>query len=137
MGAGDLSATGHYDGGEACMEDRPQFRVGYERLADEVGVVTLEGEIDIYSSPQFKEVLLKGIEEGANHVIIDLTDVTFIDSTALGVLVSGAKRVRPRNGSLDIICVDENIIRILEITGLDRIFGIYQSRAEALKAAVP
>lgn len=119
------------------MEDRPQFRVGYERLADEVGVVTLEGEIDIYSSPQFKEVLLKGIEEGANHVIIDLTDVTFIDSTALGVLVSGAKRVRPRNGSLDIICVDENIIRILEITGLDRIFGIYQSRAEALKAAVP
>jgi anti-sigma B factor antagonist len=118
------------------MEDRPQFHVAYQRLSDDVGVVTLEGEIDIYSSPQFKEVLLKGIEEGATRVIIDLTDVTFIDSTALGVLVSGAKRVRPRNGGLDIICVDENIIRILEITGLDRIFGIYPSRAEALKATV-
>jgi anti-sigma B factor antagonist len=119
------------------MEDRPQFHVGYERLGETVGVVTLEGEIDIYSSPQFKEVLLKGIEEGATRVVIDLSDVTFIDSTALGVLVRGAKRVRPRNGSLDIICVDENIIRILEITGLDRVFGVHPSRAEALKAAVP
>ena len=119
------------------MEDRPQFQVGYERLADNVGVVTLEGEIDIYSSPQFKEVLLKGIEEGVSHVVIDLTDVTFIDSTALGVLVSGAKRLRPHDGTLDIVCVDENIIRILEITGLDRIFGIYPSRGQALRAAVP
>jgi anti-sigma B factor antagonist len=119
------------------MEDRPQFHVGYERLGETLGVVTLEGEIDIYSSPQFKEILLKGIEEGATRVVIDLSEVTFIDSTALGVLVSGAKRVRPRNGSLDIICVDENIIRILEITGLDRVFGVYASRADALKAAVP
>jgi anti-sigma B factor antagonist len=118
------------------MEDRPQFRVGYEKLADHVGVVTLEGEIDIYSAPQFKEVLVNGIEDGARRVIVNLTAVTFIDSTALGVLVSGAKRVRPRNGSLDIICTDENIIRIFEITGLDRIFGIYASRAEAVKAAL-
>jgi anti-sigma B factor antagonist len=118
------------------MEDRPQFRVDYEKLADHVGIVTLEGEIDIYSAPQFKEVLVNGIEGGARRVIVSLADVTFIDSTALGVLVSGAKRVRPRNGSLDIICTDENIIRIFEITGLDRIFGIYPSRAEAVKAAL-
>ncbi|MEZ5126422.1 MAG: STAS domain-containing protein [Thermoleophilia bacterium] len=116
------------------MEDRPQFHVTYERLPGDVGVVSLEGEIDIYSSPQFKEVLLRGIEEGASRIVIDLTDVTFIDSTALGVLVSGAKRVRPHNGSLDIICVDDNIIRILEITGLDRIFGVFTSRGEALEA---
>ena len=58
-------------------------------------------------------------------MIVDLSGVTFIDSTALGVLVSGAKRVRPRNGNLDIVCTDENIIRIFEITGLDRIFGIF------------
>jgi anti-sigma B factor antagonist len=117
------------------MEDKPQFRVDYEATTDEVGVVILEGEIDIYSAPEFKEVLVNGIEGGAKRVVVDLSRVTFIDSTALGVLVSGAKRVRPRNGSLDIVCTDENIIRIFEITGLDRIFGIFPSRDEALKAA--
>jgi anti-sigma B factor antagonist len=124
-------------GEEARMEERPQFRVEYLTPSAEVGVVVLEGEIDIYSAPQFKEVLLNGIEGGARRVIVDLSDVTFIDSTALGVLVSGAKRVRPRNGNLDIVCTDENIIRIFEITGLDRIFGIYATRVEAVKAAGP
>ena len=119
------------------MEERPQFSVAYETPNDEVGIVVLGGEIDIYSAPQFKEVLLNGIEGGARRVIVDLSDVTFIDSTALGVLVSGAKRVRPRNGNLDIVCTDENIIRIFEITGLDRIFGIYATRVEAVKAAGP
>jgi len=120
---------------EAPMEERPQFRVDLERPADNIGVIVLEGEIDIYSAPQFKEVLLNGIENGAQRVIVDLTQVSFIDSTALGVLVSGAKRVRPRNGNLDIVCTDENIIRIFEITGLDRIFCIYATRDEAMKAA--
>jgi len=119
------------------MEERPQFRVGYETPSDDIGVVVLEGEIDIYSAPEFKEVLVNSIESGAHRVIVDLTEVTFIDSTTLGVLVSGAKRVRPRNGNLDIVCSDENIIRIFEITGLDRIFGIYASRGEAVKAATP
>ena len=50
-------------------------------------------------------------------MIVDLSGVTFIDSTALGVLVSGAKRVRPRNGNLDIVCTDENIIRTLSYHG--------------------
>ena len=119
------------------MEDGPQFHVGYETPAEDVGVVVLEGEIDIYSAPEFKEVLVNGIEAGARRMIVDLSKVTFIDSTALGVLVSGAKRVRPHNGNLDIVCTDENIIRIFEITGLDRIFGIYPSRGEAIKAAAP
>ena len=118
------------------MEETPQFRVGYETPSDDIGVVVLEGEIDIYSAPEFKEVLVNSIEGGAHRIIVDLTEVTFIDSTALGVLVSGAKRVRPRNGNLDIVCSDENIIRIFEITGLDRIFGIYPSRVEAIQAVV-
>jgi anti-sigma B factor antagonist len=119
------------------MDDRPQFSVVYETPSDDVGVVVLGGEIDIYSAPQFKEVLVNGIEGGARRVVVDLSQVTFIDSTALGVLVSGAKRVRPRNGNLDIVCTDENIIRIFQITGLDRIFGIYASRTEAMKASAP
>jgi anti-sigma B factor antagonist len=117
------------------MEDRPQFRVELEQPNGHTAVVTLEGEVDIYSAPRFKEALLKSIDDGARNIVVDLGSVTFIDSTALGVLVSGAKRVRPQNGTLDIVCRDDNIIRIFEITGLDRIFGIYAERAEALKAA--
>ena len=116
------------------MEDRPQFSVELVHAGDDVAVIALSGEVDIYSAPQFKETLVSGIDEGARRIIVDLTGVTFIDSTALGVLVSGAKRVRPLNGSLDIVCDDENITRIFEITGLDRIFGIYPSREEALKS---
>jgi anti-sigma B factor antagonist len=117
------------------MEERPQFRVELLRTEPDTAVVALEGEVDIYSAPQFKEALLAGIEDGATTIIVDLGRVTFIDSTALGVLVSGAKRVRPKNGRLDIVCTDENITRIFEITGLDRIFGIYRTRDEALRAA--
>jgi anti-sigma B factor antagonist len=119
------------------MEERPQFRVELLRTEQDTAVIALEGEVDIYSAPQFKEALLAGIEDGATTIIVDLGRVTFIDSTALGVLVSGAKRVRPKNGRLDIVCTDENITRIFEITGLDRIFGIYRTRDEALRAAAP
>jgi anti-sigma B factor antagonist len=117
------------------MEERPQFSVELVHAGDDVAIVALTGEVDIYSAPQFKETLVRGIDEGARHIIVDLAAVTFIDSTALGVLVSGAKRVRPQNGTLDIVCSDENITRIFEITGLDRIFGIHASRDEALKSA--
>jgi anti-sigma B factor antagonist len=117
------------------MEERPQFKVELLLAEQDTAVIALEGEVDIYSAPQFKEALLAGIEDGATTIIVDLGRVTFIDSTALGVLVSGAKRVRPKNGRLDIVCTDENITRIFEITGLDRIFGIYRTREEALRAA--
>ena len=117
------------------MEERPQFNVELLDIGGETAVVVLEGEVDIYSAPQFKEVLLRSIDEGARHIVIDLSGVSFIDSTALGVLVSGAKRVRPQNGALDIVCRDENITRIFEITGLDRIFGIFATREKALESA--
>ena len=99
------------------------------------GILTLTGEVDIYTSPQLKEALRAGIEDGATILIVDLARVTFIDSAALGVLVGAAKRVRPKNGRLDIVCTDENICRLFEITGLDHVFGIYRTREEALRTA--
>jgi len=117
------------------MDERPQFGVELIRLSESVAVVDLEGEVDIYSSPQFRDVLLQGIGEGATHVVVDLAKVTFIDSTALGVVVDGVKGVRIRGGTLDIVCRDENIRRIFQITGLDGILGMYHSREEALRAA--
>jgi anti-sigma B factor antagonist len=116
------------------MEERPQFGVELLRPSEDVAVVELVGEVDIYSSPQFKAALSQGIGEGATRIVVDLAKVTFIDSTALGVVVGGVKGVRARGGTLDVVCHDENIRRIFEITGLDRILGMYQSRDEALAA---
>ena len=116
------------------MEERPQFGVELLRPSADLAIVELEGEVDIYSSPQFREALSQGIGEGATRVVVDLAKVTFIDSTALGVVVGGVKSLRARGGSLDIVCRDDNIRRIFEITGLDRILGMYRSLDEALGA---
>ena len=77
--------------------------------------------------------MLELIANGADEVVVDFTDTTFIDSTTLGVLVSGVKRLREKDGTLSIVCSDRNITKIFEITGLDRVFTIYPTRAEALE----
>ena len=82
----------------------------------------------------FKAVI-ESIDLGAKHVIVDLTDTTFIDSTTLGVLVGGVKRLRPDGGELSVVCSDRNITKIFEITGLNRIFPIHGTRADALESA--
>ena len=98
-------------------------------------VIALAGEVDLYTAPEFKQQLLDVIAKGAKEVIVDFSDTTFIDSTTLGVLVGGVKRLRPTGGSLSLVCTDQNISKIFEITGLDRVFPIYKSRDEALQNA--
>jgi anti-sigma B factor antagonist len=111
------------------------FETKAERAAGDVWVIALTGEVDLYTAPEFKQQLLDVIAEGATHVVVDLTDTTFIDSTTLGVLVGGLKRLRPNGGQLLIVCSDRNITKIFEITGLNRVFPIYADRAEALESA--
>jgi len=106
-----------------------------EQVTDEVWVVALTGEVDLYTAPEFKQQLLDVIALGASQVVVDLTDTTFIDSTTLGVLVGGVKRLRPNGGQLLIVCSDRNITKIFEITGLNRVFAIHATRAEALASA--
>jgi anti-sigma B factor antagonist len=115
------------------------FDIKKEQAGEGVFVIALTGEIDLYTAPEFKQQLLDVIGQGARHVIVDLTDTTFIDSTTLGVLVGGVKRLRPEGGQLSIVCSDRNITKIFEITGLNRVFPIYETRAEVLSGsgAVP
>jgi anti-sigma B factor antagonist len=116
------------------MPDASQFSVDVERLEGDVAVVVLAGEVDLYTAPRFKDAVMHSIDDGVQRVIIDLTGATFIDSTALGVLVNAGKRLRLRQGVLAIACLAGNIRRILEITGLDGVFAICPSRAAALEA---
>jgi anti-sigma B factor antagonist len=109
------------------------FDIKTEQLGEDGYVISLAGEVDLYTAPEFKQQLLDVIGNGGKHVIVDFTDTTFIDSTTLGVLVGGVKRLRTNDGELSLVCSDRNITKIFEITGLDRVFTIYPTRAEAIE----
>ena len=79
-------------------------------------------------------MLGEAIEAGRTRIVVDLTDTTFLDSTALGVLIGAVKRLRSRDGVLTIVNIDPNIAKTFEITGLDQIFTIRPTRDEAIEA---
>jgi anti-sigma B factor antagonist len=108
------------------------FDVKTDKVDDGTYVISLSGEVDLYTAPEFKQQLLNVIAEGGRDVVVDFTNTTFIDSTTLGVLVGGVKRLRAEEGRLSLVCSDRNITKIFEITGLDRVFTIYTTRDEAL-----
>ena len=99
---------------------------------DSAYVIALAGEVDLYTAPEFKQQLLDVIAKGGKDVIVDFSDTTFIDSTTLGVLVGGVKRLRTNDGQLSLVCRDRNITKIFEITGLDRVFTIHPTREAAV-----
>jgi anti-sigma B factor antagonist len=108
------------------------FDIKTEQLGDDSYVISLAGEVDLYTAPEFKQQLLDVISQGGKNVVVDFTNTTFIDSTTLGVLVGGVKRLRTNDGQLSLVCSDRNITKIFEITGLDRVFTIYATRDEAV-----
>ena len=108
------------------------FAVKTDKVDDTTYVISLTGEVDLYTAPEFKQQLLDVIGEGGKDIVVDFSDTTFIDSTTLGVLVGGVKRLRAQEGRLSLVCSDRNITKIFEITGLDRVFTIYPTRDEAL-----
>ena len=94
--------------------------------------ITVAGELDLYTAPRLKENLLAALEDGVKKIVVDMTGVHFIDSSALGVLIGGVKRLKPNGGKLVLVSVDENVNWIFQITGLNSVFEIYDTRDEAL-----
>jgi anti-sigma B factor antagonist len=109
------------------------FDISTEKLREDAYLISLSGEVDLYTAPEFKQQLLEVVGQGGKNVVIDFTNTTFIDSTTLGVLVGGVKRLRPNGGQLSLVCSDRNITKIFEITGLDKVFPIYGTRNEAVE----
>jgi anti-sigma B factor antagonist len=107
------------------------FKIETENLETDVPVIELEGEVDVYTAPQLKQQMISMLESGTKQMVVDLTKVDYFDSTALGVLIGGLKRIRERDGNLSLICPNPRIRRVFEITGLDKIFDIYTSADEA------
>jgi len=115
----------------------PEFAITEHPSEGDRHVLAVRGEIDLFTAPELKQVLAESIESGRVRIVIDLTDTTFLDSTALGVLIGAVKRLRSGEGALAIGNVDENISTTFEITGLDQIFTIVATRDEAIEAVDP
>lgn len=100
-------------------------------LREGVGLVELEGEVDLATAPAFKADIERLLADGYVDVVVDLTRVTFIDSTALGVLIGSVRRLREREGRLVLVADGFAVMRPLTLTGLDRVFTIVSTREEA------
>ena len=90
-------------------------------------VLNVRGEVDVYTAPKFRERLIELVGEGKHRIVVDLEGVDFLDSTGLGVLVGGLKRLRIHNGDLLLICTQSRILKVFEITGLTKVFSIHDS----------
>jgi anti-sigma B factor antagonist len=91
----------------------------------ETCVVRVVGEVDVHTSPSLKAALAAATGDGCMVTIADLSEVPFIDSSGLGVLIGALRRAREAGGDLRLVSADEAVIKILRITGLDRVFSLH------------
>lgn len=103
-----------------------------EVLEDNVQLIRLSGELDIHSVPEFKQDVLSLLEQGCNDVIIDLDELSFMDSRGLGSFIGILRNVKEKQGSLRLICSNRAILTIFQRTGLNEIFSLYDSLDKAV-----
>lgn len=103
-------------------------------LDDESYLVAVCGEIDLFTTPELKAALTGAIEAGRTNIVVDLTETTFLDSTALGALIGTVKQLRAREGRLTLVNTDPHIAKTFDLTGLDQIFTICPTREQAIDA---
>ena len=102
---------------------------------DGVPVVSVHGEVDVSTAPRLRQELIEIATSGSTRVVVDLEPVEFLDSTGLGVLVSGLKRFRTLGGDLLLVCTQPRVMKVFEITGLTEVFSMHATVDEAVAAA--
>jgi anti-sigma B factor antagonist len=109
-----------------------EFGIKDRRVNDDTHVISVSGEIDLFTAPEFKQRVAAPIDAGRSHIVIDLSATTFIDSSSLGVLIGAHRRLKLRGGSLVVVCDNEAIVKTFRITGLDGVFTLVRSLDDAL-----
>jgi anti-sigma B factor antagonist len=98
---------------------------------DAVPVVGVSGEVDVYAAPALREGLTELLQDGRS-VVVDLTEVGFLDSTGLGALVAARTAAAERGASLALVCTHQRILKLFTITGLDSVFSIHETVEDAV-----
>ncbi|MGI8781924.1 MAG: STAS domain-containing protein [Solirubrobacteraceae bacterium] len=109
-----------------------EFAIEDRRIGDNTHVVAVTGEVDLFTAPEFKQRVMAPIAAGVEHVIVDLTRTTFIDSSSLGALIGAHRRLKSRGGQLVVACDGDAIVKTFRITGLDGVFRLVRSVDAAL-----
>jgi anti-anti-sigma factor len=113
--------------------DSPRFALSDERPDSETLILTVTGEIHVSTAPAFSARLTESIAGAVDAMVIDLSEVAFIDSTGLSVLLDGLRRVTLCGGHLALVVTNPTVLRLFEITKLDATFDIQPTRAAALE----
>lgn len=113
--------------------ETPRLQLSH-RFEQGIPVVDVDGEIDVYTVPKFKEHLSQIIEEGHTHLLINLNNVQYMDSSGFGALLGATKRLRPEGGTLGLVGSNQVITRMLKITRLNTIFDMFDSENEAIQS---
>ena len=128
--------TGSPASGFGAAPGLPAFSIDDELSPGRTAVFSVHGELDLHEAPELQDRISAAIDHGARLIVVDLTDVTFIDSMALGVLLAASNRLRPTGGDLRLVVPSPSIRRIFEISLLDHVFTLDSSRSDALAAAL-
>ena len=118
------------------MDELQPLRITTARFGDDTYVLSLTGELDISTSDRFERELDELLDGGARRLVVDLLGITFLGSVGLGLLTRAAKRTRAVAGECIVVSDDPRVLRVFEITGLDRIFRIERSLMEAVAQLV-
>ena len=111
------------------MDERARYETQFYA---EVCVVSAFGEIDMAEAPLLRTAIRAGLDRGADRVIVDFTDVTYLDSTGLGVLVGFAREIGATAGDFVVIARDAQVLRVFEVAGLDGLVRVERSLDEAM-----
>ena len=116
--------------------DPLQFRMTAAHISDATYVLALGGEIDLTQAAELEDELKSLVDEGATQIIVDLLEVPFLESSALGVLLKYSRLLRANGGELTLVTDDVRVLRVIEITGLAGHFRFERTLSEAVDSAI-
>ena len=99
-------------------------------------VLSVGGDLDVVGAPDLRQAVVAAVADGSRLIVLDLSDLDFVDSFGIGAVVAALKRLRQRGGDLALVCPSPRIRRVFEICDLDRIIGLHDSMASVATPSV-